>query len=306
MPITVRGTDILFNDSTTQATAAPKLVRINTFLTSRTYTVPSGVTALMIFAVGASGGRVTELSAGSSPINGGGQGGCGYAEKYITTPAASYVITIGAGGLGATAGGTTTIDTISITSSAAVTGDAGSAGGVASGGTFNANGGAGGSASSLLPPSNIRSGGGSGAGGSRAGAGFAGANGSEFNPGVNNSYGGGGGGGGSGGAGQVATNSTGGAGGVAATTTSASAVSVGQYFTPAGAAGIFPSGSPGLNGFGNGGGQGGVGAPGLSMYYSAGSFDVQMIRGPAGSVNQRFFEYAQSGFPGAVQIWEFY
>jgi hypothetical protein len=311
MPTRLRNTDILFNDSTTQSTAAPKLVRINTFLTSRTYTVPSGVTALMIFAVGASGGSVAEINPSTGVANLGGQGGCGYAEKYITTPAASYVITIGAGGVGATAGGTTTIDTISITSSAALTSGTGSAGGVASGGTFNANGGAGGNVSGVNPPDPRlgQAGGGSGAGGSRAGAGFAGGNGSTYGV-LNVSWGGGGGGGGSGGAGATSTDNIGGAGGVAATTASASAVTVGQYFTPAGAAGIFPAGSPGQSVAGNVTGVGGIGAPGsaypASMYYTAGAFDVQMIRARAGRVNERAQETASGGFPGAVQIWEFF
>jgi hypothetical protein len=307
MPTTLRNTDILFNDSTTQSTAAPKLARINTFTTSQTYTTPAGCTGLMIFAVGAHGGRVAGYNFSTDTfINIGGQGGTGYAEKFISSPAASYVITIGAGGAaGGGAGGATTVDTISIAaSSPQINSLSGQAGGVASGGTFNANGGAGGSCASVNPPSGIRSGGGGGAGGSRAGAGFAGGNGNNFGS-LNNPYGGGGGGGGSGGAGVTSTNNIGGAGGAAAATASASAVTVGQYFTPAGAAGIFPAGSPGLNSpGGNTGGQGGFGAPGIDPLYTSGAFQVIMIRGRGGPANQ--ITEAQAGEPGIVQIWEFF
>jgi hypothetical protein len=308
MPVSINNTQVVFNDSTTQSTAAPKLARINTFTTSQTYTVPAGCTGLMIFAVGSSGGSVAEYNPNNGQVtNLGGQGGCGYAEKFISSPAASYVITIGAGGANAAAGGTTTVDTISITSSGPQTSGTGSAGGVASGGGFNANGGAGGNVSGVNPPDARlgQAGGGGGAGGSRAGAGFAGGNGSTYGV-VNVGFGGGGGGGGSGGAGATSTTNAGGAGGVAATTASASAVTVGQYFTPAGAAGIFPAGSPGQSVTGNITGLGGIGAPGLDIFYNAGTFQVFMIRARGGRVNERASEVAFGGFPGTVQIWEFF
>jgi hypothetical protein len=227
----------VFPDNTTQTTAASavKVFRLKTYTASATYTKPSDVTAIFVMVAGATGGN-------NAPSTGtGGNGGGGYSEKYISSPASSYTITIGAGGAIGGTGGTTSFDTISITSSGGVNNSqSGSAGGVASGGTFNANGGAGGNGSA-------GSQGGGGAGGSRAGAGFAGGNGS------NASTVAGGGGGGTGGAGGNGSGSTPGAAGAAATTVNASAVTLNPYFPAAGQPSLFNRGTAGPYGTGAGG-----------------------------------------------------
>lgn len=199
MGITVGGTLITFNDATTQNTAA-YFYRTRTISASRTYTVPSDVRALYFLVSGATGG---ESNVGAS----GGVGGAGYSEQFIASPAASYVVTIGAAGSTAgTAGGTTTVASISISGSGGVTTTTGSAGGTASGGGYNASGGTGGSTN-----------GGGGGPGTRAGNGFAGGNGTATA---------GGGGGGTGGIGGNASGGINGTGGIAATTVSGSALAI--------------------------------------------------------------------------------
>lgn len=113
MPVSVQGTQITFNDSTNQASAY--VGARGQFITSTsTFTIPAGVTALKVTAVGGGGGSggstVSQLSSG------GGSGGCGV--QYFTglTPGATLAVTIGGGGNGgdsgnivANAGGTTTL-----------------------------------------------------------------------------------------------------------------------------------------------------------------------------------------------------
>lgn len=162
MAVTIKGSNVVFSDSSVQ-TVASFFFRTRTFSTSRTYTVPSDVRSIYVFAWGATGGQNTAAAKG-------GVGGAGYAELFIASPAASYTVTIGAAGsTSGTAGGTTSFGAISITGSGGVTGGSGSAGGVATGGGFNANGGAGGTSSA----SGVGAGG--GGSGSRAGNGYAGA-----------------------------------------------------------------------------------------------------------------------------------
>lgn len=290
MPTTLRNTDILFNDSTTQSTAAVKAVRTKIFSSSITYTTPSGVTALAFFVSGSTGGQ-----GNPSGAQRGGTGGAGYSEKYIASPAASYVITIGAAGSsGGGAGGTTTVDTISITGGSGVTGTGGSAGGVASGGGFNANGGSGGTAGG-----GVGGGGGGGAGGSRAGNGFAGGNGSGSN------FGGGGGGGGTGAVGAAGGGASGGAGGAGATTTNASAITLNPYWVPASGAFNFNAGLAGTIGDGtNYAGDGGAGANGIIQ---AGTYGLVLYGATGGKGGNGFG--ATGGYvgqSGIVQIWEFY
>jgi hypothetical protein len=266
-------------------------VRTRLISTSQTYTVPSGVSAIAFFVGGAVGGQ-----SGSTVDTQGGVGGAGYSEKYIASPAASYVITIGAAGTNAgTTGGTTSVNTISITGSAGVVNTrVGGAGGVASGGTFNADGGAGGTS-----PAGGGCGGG-GAGGSRAGTGYAGGVGGT-------SFGGGGGGGGTGGAGGTGGNSAGGAGGVGgvgATVTSASASTLDPYWVPASgsasfSAGLVASGN-GAGTYGEPGGDGASGTVGAGIY----GLNLQGGLGGRGGYPQQFGSgFAGSG--GLVQIWEF-
>ena len=266
---------------------AVKGVRVRTFDTSQTYTKPSDVTAILILASGATGGKNTTVASG-------GIGGAGYAEKYISSPSASYSITIGAAGAAGGAGGTTTIDTISITGSGGVTGTAGSSGGVATGGTFNANGGNGGTGSTS------GGGGGGGGGGSRAGNGYNGGNGSTTSP-----DGAGGGGGGTGGAGGNGSGtSTGGTAGATATTVNASAITLSPYFpgasTGATFTGIASAGGAGVPG--SYGGSGGNGATGATV----GMYNMTMTGGFGGiGGSPSAFGNTYTGSAGRVMIWEF-
>jgi hypothetical protein len=295
---------VRFPDGTTQTTAVTsslKAVRIRTITASATYTVPSGVTALAFFVSGATGGQA------SASVGKGGVGGAGYSEKYISSPSASYVITIGAAGSTAGgAGGTTTVDTISITGSGGVTNATGSSGGVASGGTFNANGGTGGTGAGGASSSNA--GGGGGAGGSRAGNGFNGGN-------AGTTVGGGGGGGGTGGAGGNGVNGTGGAGGAAgaaATTTSASAITQNPYWVPASGAADFTAGVAGAAGepttpYGGSGGRGATNVTASSSVVVAGLYNMPLLCGFGGYGGDPVqFGATRAGTSGAVQIWEFY
>jgi len=110
---------------------------VHLLLSGSTFTPKSTSTKMYVQVYGAQGGV--------SATYAGGVGGSGFSEKYYSgSLAASYSYSVGAGGaLGAT-GGTTTFDTISITSSAGVTSTTASSGGVGSGGDFNATGGSGG------------------------------------------------------------------------------------------------------------------------------------------------------------------
>jgi hypothetical protein len=206
MAISISGTTLTFNDSTTQTSAAvTAMFRYKFLFGGTTYVPTTGCLAFWVFVFGATGGRSGSVN--RTP----GGGGPGYSEKYYPSPAASYSYTIGAGGfggVGAGAGGTTTFGgVITVTGSGASTVSlgAGIAGGVGSGGDFNATGGTGGT-------SLFNSGGGGGGSASRAGNGGNGANSTG-----NNLLGGGGGGTGG-------NNASGGTGGAAATAKAAGAL----------------------------------------------------------------------------------
>ena len=203
MGITVNGTSITFNDATVQTTAPTLSYTLKELLTTGTYTPPSSVKNFVVYVYGASGG---------SPVSGssGGIGGIGYAEKYYTAPftGAPYSYACGAAGtFGGSAAGTTSFATISVTGSGnGVSGGTGGAGGVATGGGFNANGGAGGAGRTTATVAT----GGSGGSGTRAGNGGTGGNA------ISGTSGGGGGTGGN--------NASGVTPGIAATTTAAGAI----------------------------------------------------------------------------------
>jgi hypothetical protein len=96
-------------------TTSYRLRQVTTILANTTYTVPAGVRALYVEAVGGGGGGgyATGVS-GQAAAGGGGAGGC-CTRTFVTSLAASYTATIGAGGAGgiassltdATAGGDT-------------------------------------------------------------------------------------------------------------------------------------------------------------------------------------------------------
>lgn len=106
MPTTLRNTDILFNDGTTQGTAASGS-RGQAFTSNGTFTIPSGVTALKITVVG--GG-------GSGNYIGGGSGG----NSTVSSGTQSITTITGGGGavgnqtVGHGAGGTATNGTLDI------------------------------------------------------------------------------------------------------------------------------------------------------------------------------------------------
>ena len=232
--------NVLQSNGTTWVSAAipvAQLVISRTLASGTTYTAPTGLKALRVFVLGATGGQ-------SSGAARGGNGGAGYSEKYYSSPAATYTYAIGAGGTtSGTAGGTSTFGVISVTGSGGVTSATGSSGGVGSGGDFNATGGTGGNGASNGASNNA--GGGGGASGSRAGNGFAGGNAvvSTFSASS-------GGGGGTGGAGSGITP------GIAKTTLSATAIANWDISAPfsflAGSSGVFDDTSPFAPNGGNG------------------------------------------------------
>ena len=138
---------------------------IEVFTSSTTWTCPAGVTKAKVTVVGGGGSAGNGVSQ-----TGGGGGGGGAAIKVLTVvPATVYTVTIGAGGVGLSAGvGNTTgnaggtssfsggvITTVSATGGAGgPSSTAGGAGGVGSNGDLNISGGAGGAAAanSNVPP----------------------------------------------------------------------------------------------------------------------------------------------------------
>ena len=155
---------------------------ILTSATSGTYTTPANVTHLIVEVWGSAGGGAGCSTTSVASGGGSGGGGGGYSRKLITSPLATYSYTIDGGGAGGAAGanpgvagGTTTFGTslISITGGAASLAGVASlnliagnyaAGGVASGGDININGGCG-------NPSFILASGASGSGSALGGSG---------------------------------------------------------------------------------------------------------------------------------------
>ena len=260
-------------------------------LTSGTlYTPGPDATMLFVMVYGATGGRQSGYNSQ------GGLGGAGYAEKIYVPPLASnYNYIIGAGGAPGSAGGTTIFDTITVTGGGSPTSTAGAAGGVATGGDFNANGGNGGNGHSN------GGGGGGGAAGGRHGDGFAGGNGSY--DGYN--CGGGGGGGGSGNLGFNGNLCAGGNGGPAATNPSVNSVVflnnryVDEFVAYKGEFGS--SGDMEMQQSGEGG-TGAYGTP-----YKLVGVDIPLVPGGAGGGGKRSFPFSNPqiyGKSGRIIIYE--
>lgn len=139
------------------------LVDLEVFTASGSYAKPAGLKAVLVRLVGGGGsGGGTEATAAGEGADGAGGGGGGYAEELILADdlAASETVTIGAGGVAATAGlggnagGTTSFGAHCQATGGAggavgqntgtVTSSAGGAGGAGSGGDANMPGGSGG------------------------------------------------------------------------------------------------------------------------------------------------------------------
>jgi hypothetical protein len=105
MPISINNTTLTFNDATTQTTAGGPYVgmRAQTFTSSGTFTIPTGVTALKITVCGGGGG-----SGGNQGGSGGGGsgGGGGAGVQYFTslTPGNTLTVTVGGAGAAGNAG----------------------------------------------------------------------------------------------------------------------------------------------------------------------------------------------------------
>ena len=175
------GSDIIIindgvsNWQTISNTVGSTLAEATTITTSQTFTPKSITTSLLVCVSGSSCGVNSPTSTDNS-MQSGGAGGPSYAEKFISSPASSYVVSIGTfGDVNGSAGSNTTAAGITCPPSANFaarytssngTGKAGGAAGT--GGTFSAAGGNGASrsGSGLYE----RKGGGGGAG-TRAGVG---------------------------------------------------------------------------------------------------------------------------------------
>ena len=100
MTATLNSTGVLFNDSTQQNTAwiGP---RAQVFIASGTFTVPTGVTAVMVRVFGGGGGGSGSVT--SCPPTSGAMGGVGgFVQALISglTPGQNISVTVGAGGNG--------------------------------------------------------------------------------------------------------------------------------------------------------------------------------------------------------------
>ena len=98
------------DNSTTLATTAfvkggYRLKRIFTLTSSQTYTLTSDIRALYVEAIGGGGGSGALPATSSNASVSGGGGSGGYSASWLTSPAASYTVTIGGGGAAGTSGG---------------------------------------------------------------------------------------------------------------------------------------------------------------------------------------------------------
>lgn len=258
-------------------------INIIKFAASGTYTPSSNCASFLAMVTGASG----DVANGGTGTGAGGSGGGGYSEKYYSSPAASYSVTVGAAGTSGGNGGTTTFDVMSISGSSGATGATGTAGATGSGGDFNANGGTGGNAGGA-DSWGYNNGGGGGAAGSRAGNGGNGGNGDYSS--------GGSGCGGGGGAG--ASNASGTTAGTAATTESASVYSLTMLT-------LTTFASPTDGGCGCGCGDGGASSEGT--YTDPAGNTVTICGGGGGSGGDKpGYGGGPSAMDGQITIVEFY
>lgn len=92
---------------TTQAIAdlALSLASKTIYVTgSGTYTVPAGISAIVVECIGGGGGGAGSLGGGATFASSGGGGAGGYCRSFIVSPSASYAYAVGAGGAATAAG----------------------------------------------------------------------------------------------------------------------------------------------------------------------------------------------------------
>ena len=231
--------------------------RYHTFTSSSTFTVPSSSSVSSVeYLIVAGGGSGGFSYANQTGAGGGGAGGLLNGTSSVS--AASYTVTVGAGGTGVSANtGGSGAD--SVFNSLTAIGGGGGAAGVGGGSTNATSGGSGGGGGASYPTASysyrLGASGTSGQGNAGGDGGYDGSN-----------YSAGGGGGGAGNAGSIGQNGSGangGAGGPGLNTYSAwaTATSTGDsgYYAGGGGGGTY-NGSPGSGGAG-GGGDGGTGSP---------------------------------------------
>lgn len=117
-PLTITATQIANNTLTdTQLSTSARIIQIQTFNSSSTWTCPAGVTSALIFGRGGSGGGGGGIAAGGAGGSGGGGAMTG-SKVVVVVPTTVYTVTIGAAGAGGaassngTAGGNSTFDTL--------------------------------------------------------------------------------------------------------------------------------------------------------------------------------------------------
>lgn len=146
------GSDSQMYDALMAATPG-RLLSVRTLTASGTYTPTTGTKAIKVTLVGGGGGGGgCNASATSSTFSGGGGGAGATVIAWITSPASSYSVTIGAGGAGGvgaaagSAGGSSVFGSLTAgggggASRTSATNTPGGAGGTATGGLVNIRGG---------------------------------------------------------------------------------------------------------------------------------------------------------------------
>jgi len=144
MATSLRGSDILFNDGTTQSTAAPSSRYVQRVFTSPgtwTATDVASLKSVKVTVVGGGGGG----GAGSSvpvsakqvnPVGGGGGGSGGFVSAYlpVATVSTTQPVTVGAGGTASGDGGTSSFGALISCAGGTKGGNASSPGIVGTGG----------------------------------------------------------------------------------------------------------------------------------------------------------------------------